>query len=164
MLSKFRRRGDLKVWNKPSGEEYYKNYRVCRSALALATTRTSNWQTWTMKDNAAELIRKNRDSKEMVTLSGTVIKLCGVLYAFNIKRSSVEKKNRAELPRRKKNTCRQIGLKKINPLSTFSNDIRGEQQRNVYFGRKTEWKVFWVFEFSSSIKRILVNHRLINSH
>ena len=29
--------------------------------------------------------------KETVTLSGTVIKLCGALHAFNIKRSSVEK-------------------------------------------------------------------------
>ena len=36
--------------------------------------------------------RENRDSKESVTLSSTVIKLCGALYAFNIKRSSVEKK------------------------------------------------------------------------
>ena len=89
-----------------------------------------------MKDNAAELIRKNRDSKEMVTLSGTLIKLCGALYAFNIKRSAVEKKNRAELPRRKKNTCRQIGLKKIHPLSIFSKDIRGEQQRNVYLWKE----------------------------
>ena len=53
--------------------------------------------------------RENRDSKESVTLSGTVIKLCGALYAFNIKRSSVEKKNPAELPRRKKIHAEKLG-------------------------------------------------------
>ena len=31
----------------------------------------------------------------------------------------LSKKNHVELPRRKKNTCREIGLKKIHPLKSF---------------------------------------------
>ena len=57
--------------------------------------------------------RENRDSKETVALSGTVIKVCEALHSFNIKISSVEKRIRAELPRRKKETSRQIGLIKF---------------------------------------------------
>ena len=64
--------------------------------------------------------RENEDSKETVTFSSTVIKLCEALHFFNIERSDVEKKIVQNFHVEKKNSCRQFALKKkIHPLKNF---------------------------------------------
>ena len=58
--------------------------------------------------------RENQDSKETVTFSSTVIKLCEVLHFFDIKRSALSEKKIVQSFHVKKNSCRQFALKKKN--------------------------------------------------
>ena len=63
--------------------------------------------------------RENQDSKETVTFSSTVIKLCEALHFFDIKRSAVEKTIVQSFHVEKKIMQTICTKKKIHPLKNF---------------------------------------------